>query len=427
MAITQNIGIIPEAGHRGIDAREAFVTKQEAFQDHLTDTFVTEINTLKTQINNEVDTLNGNLATATNTAVANATLAASNSAIGAGISASTATQKATEASSSALSASGSATTASTKASEANVSANNALTYKNQLQGYVIPAGTSYSVGQINTQNSAMTKAQFNALADERKANRAGSGFDEFGKHITDSVYPKVNEGIFTGNSFSNYFRIGYSGTSAVGTSKSEYPIVNINGVTQSLSFTSINAIGVGVVLPQAPNIYPHDTVLTPEQIASGVIKHADASNSGLIVNGKFDTDTSGWTGSRSALSVTSGTLVVTGTATVPANQMAVSTYMTLVVGKKYIFEAEIIAVSSSTGFFITGLTFDVNGLSYVYPNKVGKYTYIVTATANSGAIALHAGNLVGATATFGNIAVYPADAISRSDLVFLELTTSNAA
>ena len=27
---------------------------------------------------------------------------------------------------------------------------------------------------------AMTKAQFNALAEERKANRSGSGFDEWG-------------------------------------------------------------------------------------------------------------------------------------------------------------------------------------------------------------------------------------------------------
>ena len=51
MAITQVISTIPEAGHRGVDARDAFVTKQEAFQDALTDTFVGQINTFTTQAN----------------------------------------------------------------------------------------------------------------------------------------------------------------------------------------------------------------------------------------------------------------------------------------------------------------------------------------------------------------------------------------
>ena len=51
MAITQVISAIPDAGHRGVDARDTFVTKQEAFQDALTDTFVTEINAFRTQAN----------------------------------------------------------------------------------------------------------------------------------------------------------------------------------------------------------------------------------------------------------------------------------------------------------------------------------------------------------------------------------------
>ena len=44
MAIIQNITTIPPAGHRGVDLRDDFVTKQEAFQDALTDTTVDEIN-----------------------------------------------------------------------------------------------------------------------------------------------------------------------------------------------------------------------------------------------------------------------------------------------------------------------------------------------------------------------------------------------
>ena len=51
MAITQVISTIHEAGHRGVDSRDDFVTKQEAFQDALVDTFVTEINAFRTQAN----------------------------------------------------------------------------------------------------------------------------------------------------------------------------------------------------------------------------------------------------------------------------------------------------------------------------------------------------------------------------------------
>ncbi len=61
--ITQTIGAIPEAGHRGVDVRDAFVTKQEAFQDKLTvDTvpelnqFATEANALATAVENDAIT-----------------------------------------------------------------------------------------------------------------------------------------------------------------------------------------------------------------------------------------------------------------------------------------------------------------------------------------------------------------------------------
>ena len=64
--IVQTITAIPTAGHRGVDSRDVFVTKQEAFQDALTATTVTELNTLKTQIN----TATGQINTAVDTVVA---------------------------------------------------------------------------------------------------------------------------------------------------------------------------------------------------------------------------------------------------------------------------------------------------------------------------------------------------------------------
>ena len=51
MAISQTITAIPAAGHRGVDARTTFVTKQEAFQDALQGVTVAELNTFATQAN----------------------------------------------------------------------------------------------------------------------------------------------------------------------------------------------------------------------------------------------------------------------------------------------------------------------------------------------------------------------------------------
>ena len=61
--ISQVISTIPAAGKRGIDTRDAFVTKQEAFQDHLQLTTVSELNTYKDQANAVAGEINTNLTT----------------------------------------------------------------------------------------------------------------------------------------------------------------------------------------------------------------------------------------------------------------------------------------------------------------------------------------------------------------------------
>jgi len=205
------------------------------------------------------------------------------------------------------------------------------------------------------ESNMMTKAQFNALAEERKANRAGSGFDEWGKHaIPSSTTLVINEGMWVTNVDSNIIVIGRSRTYGnVGLSKSYFPIVNINGYTHKLASNLDQTI---ISLPTAPNIYPHDTVLTAEQIASGVIKHADSSNSGLITLGK---NLSGTTFNR--------TVVVVN-------------------GKKYIIE---------------------------YKDSGVRKTLEITASSTSYIVSLSGTNIT-------EVGMYPADAISRSDLVFLE-------
>ena len=207
------------------------------------------------------------------------------------------------------------------------------------------------------ETNMMTKAQFNALAEERKANRAGSGLDEMGKHhITVATYPNVNEGMWTSATLPNVIVLGREGPSGAGVSKTAYPSANINGVMQKISCVNYTIIGNTITLPTAPNIYPYDTVLTEEQIASGVIKHADASNSGLVTMGK---NLSGTTFNQT---------------------------ITVVNGKKYIIE---------------------------YVDNAVRKTLEITASSTSYIISLSGTNII-------EVGMYPVDAISRSDLVFLE-------
>ncbi|WP_455756470.1 hypothetical protein [Sulfurimonas sp.] len=49
--IDQTISAIPESGHRGVDAVDDFVLKQEAYQDHQRDTLQPELSTFRTQAN----------------------------------------------------------------------------------------------------------------------------------------------------------------------------------------------------------------------------------------------------------------------------------------------------------------------------------------------------------------------------------------
>jgi hypothetical protein len=79
MAITQTISTIPQAGKRGVDLRTVFVTKQEAFQDTLTDITVDELNTFKDQANALATDVN-NDATSASTSAGNAATSETNAA-----------------------------------------------------------------------------------------------------------------------------------------------------------------------------------------------------------------------------------------------------------------------------------------------------------------------------------------------------------
>ena len=131
---------------------------------------------------------------------------------------------------------------------------------------------------------------------------------------------------------------------------------SVNGNLHKLAYINSNALKSNILLPTAPNIYPYDTVLTTEQINSGVIKHADSSNSGLVTSGK---NLSGTTFNQTVVVVT---------------------------GKKYIIE---------------------------YKDNEVRKTLEITASSTLYTISLSDTNIT-------EVGMYPADAISRSDLLLAE-------
>lgn len=288
------------------------------------------------------------------------------------------------------------------------------------------ANDTYPKLTVDWRDTAMSKAQFNALAAERRANRAGSGFDEFGKHNASS--PFVNEGIVVDSGstvYSNKFMIGRTTSAQSGTSRTDYPVASINGVVHKMygidsTAPTSTAYTNWVTLPPAPTVLPYDATLTQQQIDSGVIKHADASNSGLIVNGKFDTDTSGWVSyeTNGTIAVVSGRVRCTN---VVANAGIAQSFST-VIGKQYTVEGELYKGTTTVNTAIRiGTSLTGNQLGVLVLSLDGRFTLTFTATTTTTYFGARTDSAtVGQYVEFDNIAVFPADAISRSDLVFLE-------
>ena len=276
---------------------------------------------------------------------------------------------------------------------------------------------TYTIRNTSVQDwrdTAMSKAQFNALAVERRANRAGSGAEEMGKGNATTTL-NVNEGVHTSATAQNTFYLGKVGGS--GTSKTDHYVGYINGSIVACKYLNTTTADAALLLAPAPTVLPYNATLTTEQISTGVIKHADASNSGLIVNGKFDTDTSGWTASaNTALSIDTNRLKILSSSTYGRAYQSVTT----VVGKKYALELDILIGTSNSVSVWVGTSSSDNSLyvSPIYTIDGRRVIEFTATTAISYIQVIPFGN--GIYCFIDNIAVYPADAISRSDLVFLE-------
>ena len=85
------------------------------------------------------------------------------------------------------------------------------------------------VDWLSSASTAMSKADFFALAEKRKADSAGSGFAEWGKHLSGN-FPAVNEGIVAStNPNTLYYGKAPTGGTATGVSRTLTPLANVNG------------------------------------------------------------------------------------------------------------------------------------------------------------------------------------------------------
>jgi trimeric autotransporter adhesin len=138
----------------------------------------------------------------------------------------------------------------------------------------------------------------------------------------------------------------------------------------------------------------------------------------LITNGTTFSDTTGWTGSATTLSVSGGELVLTGTATVNQNQSAYFTPIACAVGDQFLVTfdiAELVQNNASAGIIVGGATIRKNNnAGYWYPGSVGTHSTVVDATSTTFTLYLHAGIPVGVITKFDNISVHKLNEIDRS-------------
>ncbi len=103
---------------------------------------------------------------------------------------------------------------------------------------------------------AMTKAEFFALAEQRKRESAGSGFAEWGKTLLQSNYQRVSDGLYSYILTPNQLLLGAgSNINTEGVSRTYEGISNISGVQSNLRFinTSSSVTFNKINFPPAPD------------------------------------------------------------------------------------------------------------------------------------------------------------------------------
>jgi len=116
---------------------------------------------------------------------------------------------------------------------------------------VNPDGSYYTKDAIDITDTAMTQAEFDAIAQANRDRYAGSGFVEWGKHLSHSDHQLVREGLYSYTAGANFLVLGRDAVGAEGSSKTSSAQVNVNGRLLSLSYTRSGLNNAIITLPPA--------------------------------------------------------------------------------------------------------------------------------------------------------------------------------
>ena len=163
------------------------------------------------------------------------------------------------------------------------------------------------VDWLSSASTAMSKADFFALAEKRKADSAGSGFSEWGKHFANSNYPNINEGMWAYTTKVNKFVMGEGQylTNNAGVSRTPNPTLLVNGAVHSMEYVAVNDRRNEILFPDAP-----DGTKTYDSATGSVVTHASPAEAfeGVVTNGDFRNNATGWSLNNAVTTIGSATI-----------------------------------------------------------------------------------------------------------------------
>ena len=129
-------------------------------------------------------------------------------------------------------------------------------------------------GEVLTSLYAPTEHQFQTSRKVNEEAMASSGFVHSGKHRNDGIWQSVNQGMSGGVTLPNLLFMGRLTDPQLGTSKTNYPVVNLAGVITKLLGVNNDASGWGATIkfPDAP-----DGTVTYDSATGAIVQHVDAA------------------------------------------------------------------------------------------------------------------------------------------------------
>lgn len=277
---------------------------------------------------------------------------------------------------------------SNDAQQASDDANIAESAKNEILNYAIPTEATYNKDTINTKDSNVLNATI-----------PHSGYTAVSKKLDNFVFEESVSNIGLVHDKNMFIKFG-------GTVVDTHTHLDFNVDKGGMPIDFSNDV---------PDVTIQDQVTNGNILTTAVAKddYVVVDKKNFVTNGTFDSDTNGWTPSAGATLASIGgvlSVVGNGTATFPSASQVLTN---LVIGTKYSLSFEI--VEAGSGITLIGETLSPQtGAGYYYPNSIGKYTVVFTATSPTRTIVLVAGSADTATGKFDNIVVEQAEGIFRA-------------